>query len=180
MLKGLQTGVTLIEAMIAVALVALIVLTAMPSFSAWLAGLRVRTVAESLVAGMQLARVEAVKRNTPIRFTLDSATGGGWTVLVPADSAVIATKATGTGGAVAVTMDPNSDNSIEFANLGQRIKPAPGDGDMTVSITNPAGGACQTTDGSGGPVRCLNIQIPAGGQVRLCDPVRPDGDPQAC
>ncbi len=172
-----QSGVTLIEMMIAIALIALLMLVALPNFSVWLANLRVRTVAESITSGLQLARIEATKRNASVRFHLDSATGGGWTVLVVDGGAVIESKAGSQGGTATVTLAPNSDESVGFSSLGQRIKPTAASGDMTVSITNPGSGDCQN---AGGAVRCLNIQVPAGGQVRMCDPSRPDTDPQAC
>lgn len=180
MLRSRQCGISLIEIMVALAIIGVMVLVAIPAFSAWIANLKVRAVTEGVTAGLQLARVEAAKRATPVRFRLDSATGGSWTVLVVDGGAVIESKTAGQGGTVDVVMAPNDANSIDFNALGQRIKPAAAEQTVTVTVTNPASGTCQTSDGNGGAIRCLHVQIPVGGQVRMCDPIRPDGDPQAC
>jgi len=48
----------------------------------------------------------------------------------------------------------------------------------TITITNPAGGTCVA---GGGNVRCLNITIQIGGQIRMCDPSITDAtDTRTC
>lgn len=174
MLRFRQSGLTLIELMIAIALVAILTAVAFPSFSTWLANLKVRAVAESVSAGMHAARVEAAKRNATVRFHLDSAVGGGWTVSVVDGGAIVEQKSAGQGGSVMVTV---GEASIEFNSLGQRSNPDAAVGTIVANISKPDSGSCQA---DGGSVRCLMISISVNGQVRLCDPARPDGDPQAC
>lgn len=170
-----QHGLSLIEVMIAVAIVGLLLVIGLPDFFAFMAGLRVRTVAEGLVGAVQQARVEATKRNQSVSFRLDSVDGGGWSVIL-ADGTVLQSRDAQEGGSVQVQFVPGGTDTITFNNLGQRTAPAAAAGLLTLSVTNPAGGACQPA----GAIRCLSITIPAGGQVRMCDPQRSAGDPQAC
>ena len=65
-----QRGFTLIELMVTIAVIALILLTAMPSVASWLDNTRIRNVADSLHSGLQIARAEAVRRNQSVSFWL--------------------------------------------------------------------------------------------------------------
>lgn len=67
-----QRGVTLIELVIGMAIVAMLVSAGLPSFMQWMQNAQVRAAAEGLQTGLQLARAEAVRRNTPVRFQLTS------------------------------------------------------------------------------------------------------------
>ena len=64
----IQRGVTLIEMMIALVIIAMLILVAMPSFSAWLANAQIRNGAEAVLNGMQFARNQAIQFNTPVQF----------------------------------------------------------------------------------------------------------------
>lgn len=72
--KHAQFGVTLIELIIALAIFGALLVMAAQSFSGWIRNSRVRTTAESIQNGLQLARAEAVRRNTFVRFQLTSTT----------------------------------------------------------------------------------------------------------
>ena len=91
-------GFTLIELMVAVAIFGLLLTLGSRSFTAWIQNQQIRTGAESVLNGMQLARGEAVKRNASAMFVLcDLAagkTGSSWDVLVAA-SATAAAQACG-------------------------------------------------------------------------------------
>ncbi|HEY9379822.1 MAG TPA: GspH/FimT family pseudopilin, partial [Burkholderiales bacterium] len=65
-----QRGFSLIELMIGLTLVAMLLTFGMPSFTVWLQNTRIRSAAEALQSGLQLARAEAVRRNTSTVFTL--------------------------------------------------------------------------------------------------------------
>jgi len=65
-----QRGFTIIELMVTVTVLALLMLLAAPSFATWLQNSQIRTATEGIRAGVQLARAEAVRRNTPVRFQL--------------------------------------------------------------------------------------------------------------
>lgn len=78
-------GFTLIELMVAVAIFGLLLALGSRSFASWIQNQQIRTGAESILNGMQLARGEAVKRNASAIFVLcDVAagnTGSSWDVL---------------------------------------------------------------------------------------------------
>lgn len=61
-----QTGVTLIEMMIALAVLAFLITVAIPGFQELFRGNRVVTQANQVLHGLALARSEAVKRSAPI------------------------------------------------------------------------------------------------------------------
>ena len=64
-------GFSLIEMMIAVVIVGLLLMAGVPAYTTWIQNLQIRTGAEAILNGMQLARAEAVRRNTNVRFVLD-------------------------------------------------------------------------------------------------------------
>jgi type IV fimbrial biogenesis protein FimT len=168
-------GVTLIELVVVLVIIALLLVVGLPAFMNYMAGFKVRSVAEGMIGAVQLARIEAAKRNQPIRFVLDNAIGGGWSVLT-ADATVLQTRGAAEGGEVLVTVTPAGGDALTFNNLGQRTNPNADSGVVTLAVTNPAAGGCQPSGG----VRCLSIMVEPGGQARMCDPQRPSGDPQAC
>lgn len=79
-----QRGVSVVEMVITVALLAIVLSLATPSFAGWLERSRVRAAAESIHAGVQLARSEALARNARVRFTIQP--NGSWAVACTAVS----------------------------------------------------------------------------------------------
>lgn len=69
-------GVTLVEASIVMAIVAITMATAAPSFNAFIEKQRLDGAAAQLASDLQLARAEAVLRNTPLRLTVHHAAWG--------------------------------------------------------------------------------------------------------
>ena len=67
-----QSGVTLIELMIGLAIVALVLFLGVPSFATFLQNTQIRNAAETTLQGLNLARAEAVRLNAPVRFQLVS------------------------------------------------------------------------------------------------------------
>jgi type IV fimbrial biogenesis protein FimT len=65
-----QAGFTLIEALVVVALIAIILAVAAPSFTESIARKRVEGLASELGTDLQYARSEAVARNAAVRLTL--------------------------------------------------------------------------------------------------------------
>ena len=63
-------GFSLIELLVAIAVMTIMLLLALPNFSIWMQNTQIRTAGEGILAGMQLARAEAVRRNTSVRFQL--------------------------------------------------------------------------------------------------------------
>jgi len=158
-------GFSLIELMVAITLLAFLLLLGLPTFTTMISNLRVRSVSDSVLSGIQSARMEALKRNASIVFELDPVTGvgGGWKVYPTGNNAdVLHSKAGSEGGAVQVAMDTGAPNAT---------------GVLDVDVSNPGVGSCEDM---GGSVRCLRVTVSLGGGTRLCDPNRTTGDPQAC
>lgn len=65
-MKSLQKGITLIEAMITIALISIIALIAVPNFQSFFENSRVRTATNGFISATQLARSEAIKRGVNV------------------------------------------------------------------------------------------------------------------
>jgi type IV fimbrial biogenesis protein FimT len=84
-----QAGMTLIELMIGIVLLAILLALGAPTFFHWTQNSQIRNAAEAIQNGLMLARAEAVRRNTTVRFQLVttttaacalSPTGANWVV----------------------------------------------------------------------------------------------------
>ncbi len=198
---SLQAGVTLIELIVSLVLVGIFLAMAAPSFSTWLQNSRIRNTATSLSAGIQLAKAEAVARNTAVRFQLTtsltntcalSTSGTNWVINVigantaadsvanrcasaPSDTVqprILHTKPSNDGnGTVQIAANASS---VTFNSLG---KPTPTpNAAIVLDVSNSAAGSC----GTDGDAVCLRIVITPSGQVRMCNPSLPSSDVQAC
>lgn len=163
-----QTGLTLIELMIAVSVLTVLLMAGMPSFNEWMASLRIRTVGESMVAGLNLARTEAVKQNTRVVFDLQAG-GPGWSVQLEGssdpDAEPLARSEFGATTVVATPV-PAAASRVTFNGFGQPV----GASNLTqldLSIPTAAG------------ARSLRVLV-GGGGIKLCDPHVASGDPRAC
>ena len=201
-MKHASQGFSLIELMIAVVIMGILLALGLPQFTNYIRDARLRAVAETFLSGVQLARTEAVRRNTLVEFLLTtsdpteanlatataSATGANWMVRT-ADLAIflegkVAVDGGGSGGAVikindttASATDPDTPpaspaSSITFNGLGRTNLAT----DVFFKFTNPQG-KCAT---DGGPVRCLRVVVSVFGQARLCDPKVGAGDTRSC
>jgi type IV fimbrial biogenesis protein FimT len=169
-----QLGVTLIELLVGVAIVALVMALAMPSYSTWLQNSRLRGGAESILAGLQLARAEAVRRNTTVWFGVAGASVWSVCLVAPtvtatavacaaantvqahtANDAAGATVAVGTFAVDGVTA--GGGNPVGFNNLGRLVTPP-----TAFNVDNGALTAANSRD--------LRVVIDAGGAARMCDP----------
>jgi type IV fimbrial biogenesis protein FimT len=196
MLKRLpqQRGMNLIELVIGVGIVALLFSFAAPAFRTYTQNSQIRNAAEAIQNGLNLARAEAVQRNTSVQFVLGA--GSAWTVgCVTPDvvcPATIYSRAAGEGSAQAavaasevvastnaVVGAPVFTTTLVFNGLGKE-RTLPAANNAILNISNPGGGMCAA---GGGNMRCLRVVVTPGGQIRMCDPARPvttPPDPQAC
>ncbi|QDZ27210.1 GspH/FimT family pseudopilin [Noviherbaspirillum sp. UKPF54] len=95
-------GFTLVELMITIAISAILLGLAAPSFSSFIKSQTVRTASSDLNAALIFARSEAIKRNSDVVIT--PASGGwqnGWTVTVTTVAGVDSTASTTTLGSQA-------------------------------------------------------------------------------
>jgi type IV fimbrial biogenesis protein FimT len=188
--QGKLRGFTLIELMVGLAIISMMLLYLVPSMGAWIQSTRIRNAAESIENALQLARAEAVSRNTQIQLVFPSLVSSGtavdWVVsCVNASATCPGTGQTTTyiqkmsakeGSTGAQLVTSSGQTSIVFSGLGRASSVAAGS-TLTLTITNPNGGTCAQ---SGGTMRCLNIVLTPSGQVRMCDPALPNTNPRGC
>lgn len=158
-----QNGVTLVELVIGVAILAIVSAIAVPSYTEFIANSQIRSTTESIRNGLQVARAEAVKRNATVAFTLNM-TDTSWQVGCPTVTAscpaTIQTKAPKEGGAGTITLTKTGTNTVSFTNLGN---PTAALGQLSlVDVDNSSIPAAKSKD--------LRIRVGAGGNVRVCDP----------
>lgn len=184
-------GFSLVELIVGMAIFGILLSIAIPAFSNWLRNARVRTAAEAVQNGLQLARAEAVRRNNAVRFSLVTTTddtcalaaaGPSWVVSMDDPAGKCSTAASdtvapriiqsrsGAEGSSATSIAAGQ-SAFVFNSLG-RLTPAPA-GDVAIDISSPTA-LCLNT----GPVRCLRVVVSIGGQIRMCDPALPSGDAQ--
>lgn len=76
-----KRGFTLIESLITVAVTAVVITTALPSFSRWMDQQRLNGAAQQLLADLQLVRTEAVARQQGLRLSVLPTPSGSCYVL---------------------------------------------------------------------------------------------------
>lgn len=195
MLNRRADGFSLIELMVIVAVMSILALAAIPSFSTWMANSRVRTATESFQNGLRLAQAEAVRRSRQTVFVLTAAT--------PALSATpVANGKNWYAQALPLSGSGSSAASTDFIRgetfATQYAVNLTGDAILCFNsagrlVSNPATGiastACSAPDTSvsysisaTGADRPLTIQVSLGGKIRMCDPAKTlsDSNPDGC
>ncbi|WP_218573173.1 GspH/FimT family pseudopilin [Pseudomonas sp. L-22-4S-12] len=81
--RAAMRGFTLVELMVALVVAAILLAVAVPAFDNFVVSSRLRTVANSLSASVQLAKSEAMKRNAAVTLCKSAngtscVTSGGW------------------------------------------------------------------------------------------------------
>ncbi|WP_054772892.1 pilus assembly FimT family protein [Methylogaea oryzae] len=127
-----QAGFTLMEMLIAIAIVAILVSMALPSFNSMLDRQRVRGAAENLFADLQFAKTQAIKCSRSM--DLIAATGSPWSYCVATNGSNCAAAATSdcatagvwkaTSGADFTHVTLNANASVTFDAL-RGAAPAP-------------------------------------------------------
>ncbi|MBX3658659.1 MAG: GspH/FimT family pseudopilin [Ramlibacter sp.] len=105
--RRFSAGFTLLELMVAVAIVALMVSLAGPGMSGLVAAQRVRTMASDFHQELVRTRSEAIKRNVNVTLSpMGSNWGAGWSILDPVTPSgpVLDTRAGSPGVSVSTTL----------------------------------------------------------------------------
>ncbi len=170
-----QGGFTLAELMITVSVIGILAALAIPSYSAWIQNNKIRAAAEAIQNGLQKARLEAIKRNQGVIFSVNANSYWQYGCVPPNSAACPAfievrlNSEGGQGGNVTVT---GGDTAV-FTALGTAIAPtAPAVNITTLEITNTALAAAER--------RPLRVMLAPGGGVRICDPAAGTTDPRRC
>jgi type IV fimbrial biogenesis protein FimT len=163
-----QHGFTLIEAMVTVAVSAILATTALPSMARWLDQQRLQGAAQQLLGDLQFIRSEAVARQQGLRLTVLPWAGGSCYVLHsgsanactcgPAEN----TPAVCGGGAVEVkTVRWSQHDKVALQSSANSLRFDPWDGTSTptgtLSMSNPQGQQLR---------HVVNVM----GRVRTCSP----------
>ena len=168
-------GFTMIELMVALAIVALLAALAAPTARGMIANGRIRSIGESMSNGLSLARAEAVRLNTPVAFVRSPL---GWSVSRIDTPLVILHGGTGresAGTDLTLTNTPADATMSTFDSFGRLVNPNP---DGTNAITRIDIEAQNSAGISN--YRPLRIQVLASGLTRLCDPALAGTEPRAC
>lgn len=185
-------GFSLIELMVGIIIVSLLFALAATNYSGWMQNQQIRTAAEAIVNGMQVARSEAVKNNGRARFVLCGLPSSSWEVLVvsAAAAAPAASLACGAGSNAAageirvqersaeegsrlaeVVVTPNGATTVTFNSFGRVMANA--DGSASIS---------QADISTPNADRPLRVTLSNAGSLRMCDPSPqlPAADPRHC
>lgn len=193
-------GVSLIETAVVMVIMALVLAYTMPELRDWIQGLKVRSAAESLKNGLELARSEALRRNSTVGFWMVSDSSSK----VPSNACVVSSSSPAwvvsvsnpggeCGAAASYTASPQ---------LVQRSAAQENAASLTVSAMDSSGdaadrvafnglGQVQTQSGvasiqvidvqaSSGTGRRLRVVVESGGAIRMCDRDVAADDPRAC
>lgn len=194
-------GFSIVELVIAMLVGAILLRLAAPSFANWIANQRVRSTAEALLHGLNVARSEALRRNARVLFTMPGANGGesAWQVCQVVQGGF------GCDGGVPVIQVRDGGEESGNARVGAT---------NDVALVAPGAFAGALSAGAGVPVavmfdgrgrlvnavgwantlrmdvrdntmstsdeRRLVVAVSASGGARMCDPLAGAGNPRAC
>lgn len=163
-------GFSVIELMVVVVILAVLLMLAVPSLNGWLATTRIKAKADSALNGLQLARMEALKRNARVEFR----TGGdtSWQVCLVSDNCaapIHSAPATESGSGVTQITTPDGAARVTYSGVGTTASNADGSSAVTMmEFSDP-----QAYEGS-----VWQVRITDSGQARLCNPSLTSGPDQ--
>jgi type IV fimbrial biogenesis protein FimT len=168
-----SSGFSLIELIVVIAVLGIISTFAISSYQAWVQNTRIRTAAESIQTGIQMARAEAVSRNASVQFDLRGI-NSAWTVCTspaapgacpdPDDATTIQSRAASEGSSSDINVVASDAGPYVFNSFGTMTSPVPAavTGLVSIGIDTSALSAAESRD--------LRIVIGVGGSSRMCDP----------
>ena len=169
------TGFTTIEALVVVAIVAILVAIAAPNFRLFMLNSRIRAYSESTSYALALARADAARLNTRVEYV---AMTSGW-VVRRTDTAEVLHSGTGkesVQSGLTVTYEPTDARTVTFDAFGRRTTNQDGSQPATqidITATSESGTGNNT-------YHPLRVQVLASGLTRLCDPSLASTDSRAC
>lgn len=186
-------GFTLIELVVAVAILGILAAIGVPSMAEWIRRGNVTTLAESVQNGLRQSFAEAIRRNAPVQFLLTDSS-------VLSSDVASATPKTNGKNWLARALDASKFPASIDATGGFVSAGAAGElsGTSGLTLEGPASviftgaGRVVATDGTlissyqiyrvsrTGTDRAICVFVSPGGGIKSCDPSFPSGDARAC
>ena len=196
-----QRGLSLIELVVTMSLLAFLLFAVMPSMASWIRTLGVRNAAESVQAGLVKARMEALRRNRVVTLWLVSQNAAGsldGSCVLKSDSAAWVVSIDDPSGSCGDVPSPDTaPRIVDAAPAGSTsrntvVAAVARDGSTAASSVsfNAYGQVLQTgaqiasvdftptTAGTG--ARHLRVTVSTAGSIRMCDVGALGNDPSAC
>jgi type IV fimbrial biogenesis protein FimT len=195
LVRRFQQGLSIIEILVTLAIIGMLMALAGPSAGVWIQNTQLRNAADSVVSGLQQAKLEALKRNKLVMFRLTDPGSTEWDICLY-DYATDACSAA--AGAILFSKSKNeaSYNARVGATTGvpnPLVPLAAGSGIPATFTFDPFGRQAATaannltgidirnTTLSAANERRLVILINSAGQIRMCDPKLSKAvNPQGC
>jgi len=191
MLSSRIRGFTLIELLLVIAVIGILLMVGLPSYSIWMQNLRIRGATESVQNGLQMARATAIARNTQAILVFQPASLSYFVYTVPNAGLTPADwqDPDATPGAVDMVRRHNQADdaggaSATFAGGGYMVTFSPlgaivANPDASAALTQIDIASATSTDPA---IRPLRIVINPGGSTRSCDPspALAADDPRKC
>ena len=200
LVRRLQQGLSIIEILVTLAIIGMLMALAGPSAGVWIQNTQLRNAAESVVSGLQQAKLEALKRNKLVMFRLTDPGSTEWDICLYDFTTDACSTAPG-----AVLFSKSKNEASYNARVGALINtvPAPlvpiavgtgiSSGNPATFTFDPFGRQAATaannitqidvrnTTLSLANERRLVILVNAAGQIRMCDPkLSKATNPQGC
>lgn len=174
-----QRGFSLMEMLIGIAIIALLLKIAAPSYRTWMQNTQIRSAAHAISDGINSARGMAISRNVAVQIQLTSQGSGSnpaWQVaLVSAPTVPIQSWSSAEGASSAQILQAGG-GILTFNALGRVVSPNPIDSSLPllqVDVTS-------NNDGGDLALRNMRVVVGNGGMARMCDPNLAQPDPRAC
>ncbi|MFM1887143.1 MAG: hypothetical protein RL026_2300 [Pseudomonadota bacterium] len=168
-----QRGLSLVELLVAISVLSILIAVGTPSFRRFMINGEIRAAARSLLSGLALARTEAIRLNSEVRFVLD---GNSWTIR-QADNDVVLQRGESreASARLFVATLPVNSVAVTFNAAGRALRPDP-DGTNGLQQLDIR----LDDNGASSDYRALRVQVLPTGAARLCDPALPSGQTMAC
>jgi type IV fimbrial biogenesis protein FimT len=171
-----DSGFSLIELLVALAIAAILLVFALPGYTVWLADSQIQNGAHLLAGGLRWGQAEAIKRNESVQVVIDMTTqSGGWSAQLASDGTEIQVgKLVEGADRISLTPVPAGATTVTFDALG-RVPPANAD-------ASPPMVSIDIDNASLAPAT-RRLRVVAGGSVtgvKICDPAFTAPDPKAC
>ena len=169
-----RNGFTLVELMIGIAIIAILLMLALPTYRDFRANTQVRNAADTIMHGVRLAQVEGIRLNQNVTLEIDPAVG--WQIRDAGGVTIGNETFNDPTGQLVITPQPVGAVKLTYSPLGQYIGPNnPDDGSTAVTSIQV------TTTAISAPNSLRVTTDPVWGGARVCEPkfVYP-ADPAGC